>query len=331
MNGGPLDRLRQAVLRRDTARWIARMDGPQADTWREAYEAWRSRDPRRARAYDRQRALLDATMLAGVDAAPAAISPIVGPQRGRVWPTWAEWIAAGTLATAVAGAILVVLVESHSERPVVVTAGLERPRVERLSDGSRLLLDRGAVVEIAFTNRIRALTLTAGRVRVEAVRDSGRPLRLRAGPADLRTGNARFQVALGEGNSSARVIVLAGRVRLAHYPSNDQAGPALMLGPGEAARVGPDQSDMKPQTAYPADLDWGTGMISFRAAPLRDVVAAANQVSFTPIRIASQDISDMKVTGAYRAGDNGGLAQALAAGFGLSLRVLPDGAFLLAK
>jgi transmembrane sensor len=59
-------------------------------------------------------------------------------------------------------------------------------------------------------------------------------------------------------------------------------------------------------------------------------VALANRYSERHI-ILGEDLGTLRVTGAFRAGDTTGLAKALAAAFGLSLRTDSAGNFILAR
>ena len=60
-------------------------------------------------------------------------------------------------------------------------------------------------------------------------------------------------------------------------------------------------------------------MLQFDDTPLAEAVAAANRHSRTQIILADPAIGELKITGAFRAGDAGALADSLAAAFSLRL------------
>jgi transmembrane sensor len=63
--------------------------------------------------------------------------------------------------------------------------------------------------------------------------------------------------------------------------------------------------------------------------PLSDAIARANARGGPRLRLANEALGSLRVTGAFRAGENRSLAQTLAAAFGLELADAPDGAILL--
>jgi transmembrane sensor len=97
----------------------------------------------------------------------------------------------------------------------------------------------------------------------------------------------------------------------------------IELGDGSAASL--------PRRATATELAWPSGMISFDDAPLAEVIARANGLSLTRIELGDPSIGMLRVTGAYRMGDNEGMAQTLASSFGLTVMRLPDGGLRLVR
>jgi transmembrane sensor len=71
-------------------------------------------------------------------------------------------------------------------------------------------------------------------------------------------------------------------------------------------------------------------MLQFDGIPIEAAVAVANRYSNRKI-IISDDVAQLRVTGAFRAGDTPGLAKALAAAFHLSLSVNSAGDLILSN
>jgi ferric-dicitrate binding protein FerR (iron transport regulator) len=71
-------------------------------------------------------------------------------------------------------------------------------------------------------------------------------------------------------------------------------------------------------------------MLQFDGIPIEAAVAVANRYSNRKI-IISDDVAQLRVTGAFRAGDTRGLAKALATAFHLSLSLDPGGNLILSN
>jgi ferric-dicitrate binding protein FerR (iron transport regulator) len=71
-------------------------------------------------------------------------------------------------------------------------------------------------------------------------------------------------------------------------------------------------------------------MLQFDGIPIEAAVAVANRYSNRKI-IISDDVAQLRVTGAFRAGDTPGLAKALATAFHLSLSLDPGRNLILSN
>jgi transmembrane sensor len=317
MTGRFFERWRAARVRKAAARWMVRMHGPDAFRWRGRFESWRQACPSHARAYDRQLAIWTA--------APGLTTSASAPVPRRA-PVIAYALAASivVLAFGMAG----VRSWFWGERsPVLITAEPDTQRSLRLEDGSRVLLAGGSRLEVALGKDRRQITLTRGRVRLE-LRPEKRPAIVRAGPALVRATAASFDLRLDGGD--AQVILLGGKIQLARYDAGPEAA-ALALEPGQLIELGDGSAASLPRRATATELAWPSGMISFDDAPLAEVIARANGLSLTRIELGDPSIGTLRVTGAYRMGDNDGMAQTLASSFGLTVVRLPDGGLRLVR
>jgi transmembrane sensor len=129
-----------------------------------------------------------------------------------------------------------------------------------------------------------------------------------------------------QGAQQDRVEVLAGAADV-RGAAQRQASP-LALGIAESATVRSDGSAEK-SVAAPAS-DWTHGMLQFDGTPLADAAALANRYSERQVILAG-DLTGLRVTGAFRAGDTAGLAKALAAAFSLSIQQRADGNLVLSR
>jgi transmembrane sensor len=311
----------ESRARKQAARWMVRMHGPDAFRWRGAFEAWRLEHPLNSQAYARQQAIWGVMPHLNVTSALKTARPT-----RRLTPLR---LAAGVVPASLAlGAVLIWQRQGQPE-PFVIAAEPLRARAERLADGSRVLLDRGSALEVSLDPDLRRLRLMRGRARLDLSSGDGRPALIRAGRAEIRTPQARLDIALA--GDDARVILLAGEVRLARYDDTEAVPSARRLAVGQLVMIGAGDAPVVARAATSAELAWPAGMISFVDAPLGDVLAHANAASFSRIDLADPSLAALKVTGAYQLGDTAGLARSLAASLGLTVRGSADKGFTLAK
>ena len=311
----------ESRARKQAARWMVRMHGPDAFRWRGAFEAWRLEHPRNSQAYARQQAIWGAMpQLGGAGGLETARpAPRLTPLR----------LAAGLVPAALGlGAVLIWQRPIQSE-PLVIAAEPLRGRAERLADGSRVLLDRGSALEVSLDPDLRRLRLMRGRARLDLSSGNGRPALIRAGRAEVTTSQARLDIALA--GAEARIVLLGGEVRLARYVGDETVRSDLRLAAGQLVTIGADDTPTSPRAATRAELAWPAGMISFVDASLEEVLAHANAANFSRITLADPALSTLKVTGAYQIGDAAGLARSLAASLGLVVRGSAEKGFTLAK
>ncbi len=311
----------ESRARKQAARWMVRMHGPDAFRWRGAFEAWRLEHPRNSQAYARQQAIWGAMPHLNVASAleTARPAPRLTPRR----------LAAGLVPLALGLGVVLIWQRPNQPEPLVIAAEPLRARAERLADGSRVLLERGSALEVSLDPDLRRLRLMRGRARLDLSSGNGRPALIRAGRAEVRTPQARLDIALA--GDEARIVLLAGQVRLARYDGDNAVPSDLRLAVGQLATIGPADGPVSSRAATRAELAWPAGMISFVDAPLEEVIAHANAASFSRIDLADPALATLKVTGAYQLGDTAGLARSLAASLHLVVRGSAEKGFTLSK
>lgn len=310
-----LDRWRRERARKASARWMVRMHGPDAFRWREAFERWHAASSLNGQTYDRQRLIWNAApQLGTTQPVPARPKPVIG---------YALAASIAVLALGLTG----LGAWNWRRAPIAFVADQGRSRAITLADGSRALLARGSRLEVSFDQDHRRMALKQGRMRLELLRDQ-RPGVVRAGPVEVRTAGATVDLSVGR--DEARVILLAGRVQLARYDADDERSLAD-LQPGELLEIGRAPEPSEPRQATATDLAWPDMMISFNDAPLAEVVARANALGFARIELAEPSLGALRVTGAYRMGDNERFARSLAESLKLTVTRPADGVLRLRK
>jgi transmembrane sensor len=193
-----------------------------------------------------------------------------------------------------------------------------------LDDGSTLTVDSNSAVRVTIDDEKRLAEVEKGRIRFDIKTDE-RPFKVSAGSMQIRASDAAIDVELRGDNVRGRVHRgQASVTALGSAPAADE----IPIAAGEAFE-GTDSGGVRKVPAPPNGSKWATGMLEFDAAPVSEVVAAANRYSKIQLVVAGEQASQLKVTGAFRAGDIAGLADALGEMFGLTVERTGDGNYLL--
>jgi transmembrane sensor len=314
----PVDR--KAALRREAAQWFARMDGPDADRHRLAFERWRKADPAHAKAY--------ADMLATWrDAGLIALTP-TGRNRSldrvrRPFHHGRGWRPALAAASVI---MLSLALAAYFHREL---SGLFRPgnveiatdvgvlRTQRLADGSMVTLDTDSAIVADLGATARIVRLTHGRARFDVAHDPSRPFKVEAGAGEIVARGTLFDVDLS--HPALQVTLYRGSVDVS-VDRKDGAAPLVRrLSPGHRFTEADDGFEPLISATPNGDDRWTAGMLSFNSAVLADVAAQANRYSNQRI-LVSPSVAGLKVTGVFRSGRNEDLARSLASMFNLPLR-----------
>lgn len=313
---------------RSAAEWFAVMRGPAAGTEREAFDAWRA-VPSNAAAYAR----LEATWAESRFLANGAVAKARNLSRARRSMPSLALLAAGIAALMLIPAVLLVrqtiwLDDAAISRSAPVQFAAQAAVGSfRLSDGSRLTLDRGAAVLDLSSASERRFLLLRGRARFEVAHHATRRFVVDAGGGRVIAHGTIFDVTI-EGNN-VHVILVRGSVEVRSRGGKRGAGPAArFLSPGHQLFV-IHREIGSPSLAEPGLLSWPDAMISFDAMPLGQAISAFNRASGGRIRLADAAAAGRRVSGAFRRDDPRGFADSVAASFGLRVQIAADGNLVL--
>ncbi len=306
--------------RREAAEWVARLGGGAGERDHAAFRSWYDADRRNAEAYDRMAAIWSA---AGKLSQPA---PTVRQARPRASRNMIFAIAASVVAVAAIAFFLRGASPGSLQPATSYATNRGELREFVLPDGSRVMLDAGSRVELAFSESERRIFLRAGRARFSVAHDA-RPFVVLAGEDQIIATGTVFDVSLLDHKLS--VVLLEGRVEVRQARgaapraiTRLTAGHRLVI-QGQTAPVS--------LPIAPRDTSWASRMLEFDDVPLEEAVAMANRYSQTQIRLDGDAVRRLRVTGAYRAGDAAGLARGFAAAFGLQLSTDADGQIRLSR
>lgn len=322
------------VLRGTAAKWVARMQRPDAERYRREFEAWLAADPSHRAAYNKASSRFhDARMLA--HSTRWARTRSGKPRRTALTLSFCMVLLVSTVL--LAWRITTPALDIHDEpsnsgpaRPATASLAIDNRRgaIDRhiLPDGSVATLDTATHMRVRFSAGSRDLWLDRGRVRF-AVAHDGRPFVVHVDGGTVTATGTLFDVVV-TADRQVRVALLEGSIRVR---SSDEPGDERALRAGEAVnfRIG----DVLP---LPVAIDepteqWTSGMMSFDAAPLHEVIASANLYAARPIAIADPILGDIQVSGRFRIDDADRLATNLAQDLGLTVRHESDGSLLLAR
>ncbi len=316
------------------AEWASKMRGPERERHRAGFERWYRSSPAHAEAFDEATAgFEDAGVLRQGELGRARRLP--EPQRKAVPLRYAF----GAIAAAAAVA-LIFLMSAYAPSPVptedgtVTYAAAGTAREVELSDGSRMVLAPETIAIASFTSSERRITLERGRGRFTVAHEA-RPFRVAAGDAEVLALGTVFEVSFAAGQT--RVALIQGSVDVSYPTEPDETGRQVRrLQPGEQFVVGMSpQAEVRvpplPRAARtPTPRNEAAGsMLQFDNTLLTQAVAEVNRHSRTRIALADPSIGELKITGAFRAGDAGGFAEGLAAAFSLELERQHDGTLFL--
>lgn len=333
-------------LAAEAAVWIARLHSPSRSRHLEREcLAWQARSEAHRLAFER---CTDLWMdLAGVDRAAAeqaaakfrqarqqvgqGANPAPNPApRSRGWKPQRPWIAAliASMALAVTGVMV-----AHSWRDAdVYGTSLGEQRLVMLADGTRMSLNTSTRVRVDFGPSRRSVSVEGGEALFEVAKDAGRPFVVHAAGTEVTATGTAFLVRLSSSGAAAgldvtlvegQVVVQGGANSAATLvqPVVMAAGDRLRVrgnpkGDGPLRPVAAPQMDRPPMDQV---LAWKRGEAIFDNVLLGDALAEMNRYSAVPIVIDAA-LSELRISGQYRTGDNAGFARAVATLHGLQVR-----------
>ncbi|WP_296615418.1 FecR domain-containing protein [Sphingomonas sp.] len=238
--------------------WLVRLtSGEASDQDRAAFAAWHAK-PAHAAHYAEIERIWD---MAGpaLEAPPKVVPlPIVRPRR-FAWANRRNLAVAASLALAVSLGFQY----EHNWRHDQVAPGSAQ-KVAELADGSRLVLNPGAAIDVAYKDGVRHVTLARGEVFFDVKHDPAHPFIIDAGAGNVRVLGTAFSVRR-DGDDGV-VMVERGKVRV-------QAGDAMVdLVRGQSVTYRPGAEGKVTSVDPDVDLAWSRGRLIFENKPLGEVI-----------------------------------------------------------
>lgn len=329
----------RSTLDDDAVLWCLRLnEGLANEREQEDLRAWLAADPARRHRLDAITALWDGIeddahapeMLSLRHAALTAMEQ--AGRRGWIWPRRMPWVGIAVAAMLVLAINVVFLLRDPM---TYYTTGIGERRVVALADGSTLSLDADSAVSVRFHRNRRDLTLDRGRAAFKVAKDPLRPFAVTSGTHVVVATGTEFtveklanevRVALVEGRVAIlRTVPHGHAVQLAHVgKTTEPAEQALTPGHELILTNGRVLGALRTSAA---DVGWEAGQLFFANEPLGVAAERVNRYSVGKRIDVASDVTGIRVSGVFNAGDVDAFARAVATVF--PVRVRNDGERLL--
>lgn len=308
----------------EAAEWMGARDGGLTPERQAEFQRWLRADRRHAEAWGRlERCSLALDRLAARQ--PRRAMP---PARRRRRPALA-------LAAAAALAVAALFVWRGANAPEVARVAVAPAgdtREVALPDGSKILLNAGSEVAVAYRADARAVELVRGEAHFTVAKDGRRPFVVRVGGVAVRAVGTAFNVRRQA--DAVEVLVTEGRVdvqgtgdgRSLLGGTGTPTEPAPVLVAGQRVRVtgiaggaGSAPVTAPVETVAAAEVErrlaWRERRLELGPTPLERLVAEFNRTSPVRLTVADPAIAQVSVGGAFRLGDAETLVQLLETNF----------------
>lgn len=298
---------------RVAADWLLRLDDPLlSDAELQSWLEWLGASDANRRAFDELQLMRRRLRRMPEQRRQALIDRV-----GRRRPAWTERGRRMTLALAASLVAAVALAwwmyPPQANTTTTYAAASDRHRTVALSDGSSLVMDAHAVVDVTFSRERRSLLVHQGKAYFEVQPDATRPFVVAAANVEIAAVGTAFSVE----RDADRVVVTVthGRVRVTDTsarttrvlrgrapivvstPNGAGAAVDLELSKGQQTTVALPETRLDVPGTKQSPQGWIDGRAEFDAAPLRDVLAVVNQYAPKPLVIDDPRVGDLTFSG----------------------------------
>lgn len=303
------------VVLAEAAAWLVRLQSAErTPALKAAFDAWIA-DPAHARAFER------ATETWEIIPGAARVGETKVSRVPRLaWPVLASGVCI----------VLIVccLLFFRTEQALYETRPGQQQTVA-LSDGTRVTLNTGSTLTVAYTFRERRVQLVRGEAIFEVSKDAHRPFYVSAGNDEVEALGTIFTVRTDVKNLT--VVLVEGSVLVTRrLPHEGRLVNVTTLSPGERLKVPANGAPAVDRPTIDEQLAWLRGQVSFNDSPLIDAVAELNRYGGPPLMLADPALGELRISGVFQTHDAAEFAAAVARLEGLELEHR-DGAIVLAR
>lgn len=335
---------------REAAEWFARLRADDAtEAERVRFQRWLDADPHHREAYAGFERFWSAT---GDYAADNAVAHEVRtaetaavrespPDRRRRIPRYAMRGMQGLAAACVLAVATALLWQPIQESRGIYSTAIGEQRSIPLADGSRVMLNTGTRIRVAYSEQARTVHLENGQAYFRVVKNPERPFQVETENGSVRAVGTEFEVYENAGEIIVTVIegsvavsergadrAVTGTPQRQQQPAGQPAAQTpvkktekllraqerIALAPGKAFElVAVDPIPLKRSVA------WTSGRLVFDDEPLRNAIDEVNRYSKQRVLIGDARLQSLHISGVFRVGDTGDFVHTVSEYF--SLRV----------
>lgn len=295
-------------VRAEAAMWLARLradDKSAADE--QAFHAWLSKDRSHVAAFEAMTELWEVAGRAQ-SRTPSRSTPFFASRRQLVL---------GGVATASVGTALVLLKQRAYAGTYQTAVGEQRHIV--LADGTQAFLDTDTCIRADLGGDTRSIDLKQGRCNFNVMESDSRPFVVNADVHRIVAGQTTLSVE--RQGETVSVVVQHGSAAV----SGGRLAPEqpCVLKAGDRLTVSRTQFRVDRPNLTQA-LAWQTGQAVFENDTLATVIQEMNRYSEVKLTTSDAATAQMRISGAYRVGDNVAFARSVIALLPMTARVEPN-------
>ncbi len=289
---------RERKVRDEALAWFVRVNsGDATETERAGHAAWLAADPRNRAEYDK---------LGGIW---SDLGRIADPRRSGIRQAACRGLVSrrallGGGAVALTAAAIVAVAGPPDFLTSDYFTGTGELRSVTLADGTRVELDADSAIALSFTEAARTVRLRRGRAFFDVAKDARRPFTVLAGRGSTTALGTRFVV--HEWSGTVTVSVEESAVSVIGPDRSNAVVNSGEYVSYDGERLGGVQSaDVESETA------WQRGKLIFEDRPLRQVLADVNRYRSGTIRVTSDSLLNMRVSGIFDVSNPDGVLDAI--------------------
>ena len=316
------------AIPRTAAEWFAARLAPRNEQMEQRFALWLAADARNAEEYElcqltwelapaAAEGLEEESAVGGSEARAATTD---SARQGGVYSRVRRVVFAGAAAAACAALIAIAVLWLNSPKLSTWSTAPGEQRVIALADGSRVTLNTRTTLEARMGRSLRELRLLNGEAFFDVAKDASRPFVVETKLGTARAVGTRFDVLLED--ERVEVATEEGKV-LVQAPHAEESGVLATAG----TRATLIRGNSRPALDR-ADLmrieNWRAHRLEFDRVPLAVALKEFSRYTRVPIRPASSEVAELRISAVLKTGDVEALRSSLRGAFGLSVIERPD-------
>jgi len=315
------------VISHEAAQWVLRHDRGLTATEQDEFSTWLAADARCREAWAEHRWGWDELdRLAGLQESMHAVpDPDLLARPRRRQPIVWLWPMAAAAAVALGFFFMPSREANLTEAAGQQVAAVEAPVIplieqRELPDGSIVKLNRGAIVDVHYTETERRVILRKGEAHFQVKKDPSRPFYVEASGVSVRAVGTAFNVRMD--SSSVEVLVTEGKVQVAASPEQAaDAAPVLSANQRTVVYLIPFAPVPKVTPVQEEEIEeklsWQPKILDFSDAPVTEIVAEFNRRNEVRMAVSDPALQTMHLSAALRSDNVMGFVRLLENEFGV--------------